>query len=273
MIDIAVIASVPHLGQLSAMGSIDMALTHIALAHPDYAAYFHARAQSGGTVMLDNSAFEMEDTTGRGMPAAPVLEAAAMVGATEVICQDVLYQSAATIEATRRFLDQATDSNDMPLRFMGVPQGSTHAEWLACYHALVKLPGIDVIGLSKLSVPRCWGAPIAEARLACVAELSQHGAPKLLHLLGGDRSLPWELREHRRRGHTKLVRSCDSSFAFWYAALGIPVDPVSGRATHEAPTKPDLNDGPLDSARLAIATGHVRLLRDAAGLTPTRHLP
>ena len=38
VIDVAVIASLPHLHDLAACGSIDMALTHLALHHPGYAA-------------------------------------------------------------------------------------------------------------------------------------------------------------------------------------------------------------------------------------------
>ena len=43
VIDIAVIASLPHLHDVAACGTIDMALTHLALRHPGYAAH-HCRA-------------------------------------------------------------------------------------------------------------------------------------------------------------------------------------------------------------------------------------
>ncbi len=128
VIDIAVIASLAHLRDVAACGSIDMALTHLALRHPGYAAHHAAQAAAGGTVILDNSAYELADTLGSGLDAGPVLTAARLTGAAEVVCTDVPYDGPATITATRRFLTQAAGG----LRFMAVPQGSTPAEWLAC---------------------------------------------------------------------------------------------------------------------------------------------
>ncbi|MGH3885491.1 MAG: hypothetical protein ACRDSZ_02805 [Pseudonocardiaceae bacterium] len=273
MIDIAVIASTPSLQRLSAAGTIDMALTHLVLAQPAYAGFFQARTQAGVTVMLDNSAYELQETTGAGMAAGPVLQATELTGAQIVVCQDVLFDGPATLITTQRFLDAARHHDSAGaagLRFIGVPQGRTRAEWLDCYHRLAAMPSIDMIGLSKLSVPRCFGAPVAEARIACVAQLLEFEAPKPFHLLGGDRSLPWELREHRRRGHDRAerggVRSNDSSFAFWYAASGIDVDGHTGRAEHDATTKPDLTAGSLTDTDLATALTYVALLRRAAGL-------
>lgn len=273
MIDVGVLASTPYLQRLSAAGTIDMALTHLVLAQPAYAGFFQARTRAGVTVVLDNSAYELQDTTGAGMAAGPVLQAAELTGAQIVVCQDVLFDGPATLATTQRFLDAARHHDTAGaagLGFIGVPQGRTRAEWLDCYHRLVAMPGIDMIGLSKLSVPRCFGAPVVEARIACVAHLLELGAPPPFHLLGGDRSLPWELREHRRLGHDRAehggVRSNDSSFAFWYAASGIGVDGRTGRAERDATTKPDLMAGALTDTDLATALRHVALLRHAAGL-------
>src|SRR5260370_1045576 len=102
VIDVAVIASLPHLGDLAACGSIDMALTHLALRHPGYAEHHAARAAAGGTVLLDNSAYELADTLGSGLDAGPVLTAAALTGASEVTCTDVPYDGPATLTTTRR---------------------------------------------------------------------------------------------------------------------------------------------------------------------------
>src|SRR5216683_1447377 len=268
VIDIAVIASLPHLDDLAARGSITMALTHLALAHPGYAAWHAAQAAAGRAVILDNSAYELEETTGAGMSAAPVIKAARLTGATEVVCSDVLYDGAATVTATRRFLAQARGSLGEGVRLMAVPQGSTRGEWLACYEALTAMAGVDVIGMSKLSVPRCWNAGVAAARLACVAALHRCGLPpRPLHLLGGDRCLAAELRAHRERGHL-AVRSNDSSTAYWYAALGIPLDPRTGRAATQAPSKPDLGHSSLTPPQLAAAHANVAILREHAGLGP-----
>lgn len=265
MIDVAIIASVPHLTDLSALGSIEMALTHLVLANSAYADFYLRRSAAGVTVILDNSAYELEEHTGKGMDVQPVLAAASRIGATVVICQDVLYDGTRTLTTTRRFLDHAAGTG---YRFMAVPQGETRAEWLDCYEELAALPGIDMIGLSKLSVPRCFGGPVAETRLECVEALLERGTPLPLHLLGGDRSLAWELAEHRRRDHDSVVRSNDSSFAFWYAACGIDVDPSTGRALHEAPTKPDLIEARLDQTVIDVARRNAQLLFTSAGVRP-----
>lgn len=265
MIDIAVIASLAHLDDIAAHGTIDMALTHLALRHPRYARYYAARAAAGRTVILDNSAYEL----GTGMGAEPVMTAARLTSASEVICTDVPYDGPATIAATRRFLTQATDLPGT-IQLMAVPQGSTRDEWLACYDTLTALPGVHSIGVSKLSVPRCWNDDLAAARLACVAELHRQGTPpKPLHLLGGDGCLPAELHAHLDRGH-QAVRSNDSSAAFWYARCGIPLDTASCHMAVPAPSKPDLEGTRLTPAQLAVAQAGVAVIREAAGL-PAGH--
>jgi hypothetical protein len=270
LIDAAVIASTPHLADLSTAGSIDMALTHLVLTEPTHAAHFAARAQAGIRVVLDNSAYELEETTGQGMSAEAVLRAAHLINPAVVICHDVLYNGPATVEATRRFLAEAADLAEPGyFTYMAVPQGSTRHEWLDCHARLADLPGVDMIGLSKLSVPRCFTGPVAEARLDCLAALTSDGDPPLpLHLLGGDRSLIWELRQHHERGYDTFITGNDSSFAFWYAAHDLPADANTGRAERQAPDKPNLHDHVLDPTRFAAAHRHVALLRDAAGLPP-----
>ncbi|MFC8850362.1 MULTISPECIES: hypothetical protein [unclassified Micromonospora] len=268
MIDIAVITSTPHLAGLSTAGSIDMALTHLVLSQPAQAAHFAARSRAGVRVVLDNSAYELEDSTGQGMSAESVLGAAHLINPAVVICHDVLYDGPATVAATRRFLTQAADLADPgQFTYMAVPQGRSRREWLDCHAQLADLPGVGMIGLSKLSIPRCFAGPVAEARLDCLAALTDGGPPPLpVHLLGGDRSLIWELRQHHDRGYDAFITGNDSSFAFWYAAHDLPADALTGRAERHAPDKPNLHDHVLDPARLAAAHLHVNLLRQAAGL-------
>jgi hypothetical protein len=271
MIDVAVIASTPHLADLSTSGSIDMALTHLVLTNPAHAAYFAARSHSGVRVVLDNSAYELEESTGQGMTAETVMRAAHLIQPAVVICRDMLYDGQGTIEYTRQFLAKAAYlAEPHQFAYMAVPQGRTRNEWLDCYARLAELPGVDMIGLSKLSVPRCFAAPVAEARLDCLAALtSRDDVPPLpLHLLGGDRSLIWELRQHHQRGNDAYITGNDSSFAFWYAAHALPADAHTGRALRQVPDKPNLTDHILESPRLACAQRHIALLREAAGLAP-----
>ncbi|MEV6525035.1 hypothetical protein AB0M43_24065 [Longispora sp. NPDC051575] len=263
-IDLAVIAPIPHQRALSARGPIQMALTHLVLESEPYADYFAERSAAGVRVILDNSAFELEETTGQGLAAEHVLAAAERIDATVIISHDVLYDGPATVASTTAFLREVAGRE---FEVMAVPQGRSRKEWLACYRALCDLEGVHSIGLSKLSVPASFGAPNAEARLECVGLLLQQDPWLPMHLLGGDRSLAWELREHRKRGHSEVVKSNDSSAAFWYAACDLPIDPITGRAERDTPTKPDLYS-PIGDDRLAVAVAHVAVLRTAAGLDP-----
>lgn len=270
MIDLAVITSTPHLTGLSTTGTIDMALTHLVLDQPAHATHFATRSRAGVRVLLDNSACELEHTTGQGLGAAAVMRAAHLISPAVVICHDVLYDGPATVECTRRFLTEAADLADPDqFTFMAVPQGRTRQEWLDCYLRLADMPGVDMIGLSKLSVPRCFTGPVAEARLDCLATLTTGGSPpRPLHLLGGDRSLIWELHQHHQRGHDAFITGNDSSFAYWYAACDLPADQDTGRADRQAPDKPNLHDHVLTPPRMAAAQRHVALLRHAAQLPP-----
>jgi hypothetical protein len=271
MIDVAVITSAPHLADLSTAGSIDMALAHLVLTQPAHAAHFAARSRAGVRVVLDNSAYELEETTGQGMSAEAVMRAAHLIEPAVVICHDVLYDGPATVDSTRRFLAEAPYLAE-PGRFvyMAVPQGRTRREWLDCYARLAELPGVGMIGLSKLAVPRCFAGPVAEARLDCLAALTSNGdvPPMPLHLLGGDRSLIWELRQHHKRGYDPYITGNDSSFAFWYAAHDLPADHRTGRTAQQAPDKPNLHDHVLGAPAFAVAHRHVALLREAADLPP-----
>lgn len=95
--------------------------------------------------------------------------------------------------------------------------------------------------------------------------LLARGESMALHLLGGDRSLPWELAEHRRRGHHR-VRGNDSSVAYRFPVTGIGVEADIGRAAREAAGELDLVAATLKTASFATAHRYIALLRRAAGL-------
>jgi len=174
------------------------------------------------------------------------------------VCQDAPLDGPRTVELTRAFLDAARELGHMETyQFMAVPQGRTKDEWLECYEQLASMDGIATIGLSKISVPVAWSKELTEARVECVEELESRGCKHVLHLLGGSRSLPRELAY--QHGST-LVRSNDSSFAFWYGYHGIEVRrDTLGAETELGP--PDLEHAKLDShVRWMAALRNVILL-------------
>lgn len=261
VIHLAIISSIPHLRDLSSMGTMEMALAPMVLQHPAYAAYYAEKGAEGKWVILDNGAFEMD---GEGLTAEQIHEAAERIRATEIVCRDVVFDGERTIRETKNFIgflysQQGGDTYGL----MGVPQGKTIVEWMNCYEKMLAIREITSIGLSKLSVPAAWKLPLAQARLQCVNYLYKEGLNLLpLHLLGGGPGLPLELTLQRE---VPEVRSNDSSFAFWYTKKGIGIDFMNFRAFHEVKDKPELVGTELAKGSILYAKKLVKYLGYCAG--------
>jgi len=234
---IAVISPTAGLWRYSALGDIEMALTHIVLSDEHYRKYFREARAAERFIILDNGLFELKEA----MPIKDVIEAARMIGASELICRDVLYDGKATVEASLEFIRKVQESG-LRARLMAVPQGKTDTEWFECAEALAKLPSVSCLGISKLSVPKCFpAADIGRSRIACLSDarwgtFEQH--PQELHLLGGHDDLLWELKQYDQHadgssapyaGGCYRLRSNDSSVAVWRGAFGLSMNSWTGK--------------------------------------------
>lgn len=227
-IKICVITPISHLQVYSGLGEMDMSLTHLIAEDPsgDYAKHYKEQREKGRFVILDNSAFELEQQ-GKGLDPDIVLDAAVVTNPSEVIATDVLFDGEATVQSTQRFIERMRDRGVLgKYRVMAVPQGRTQEEWKKCFEKLFYMEGVNTIGLSKLSVPMSWlgekesNGNCATARLECAAWIKSECYPLQMsgaeiHLLGGDNWTIYEMQEHIKRGHT-FIRSNDSSCAVWY---------------------------------------------------------
>ncbi len=292
MIDICVITPISHLEEYGNLGDIDMSLAHLICEPPndEYAEYYKKQRKKGRFVILDNSAFEMEQK-GKGLDPDPVLDAALITNPSEVIATDVLFDGPATVESTRKFIDRMYSRGlkikklDGPPRMayavMAVPQGKSIEEWMACYEELCKMPEVSTIGLSKLSIPMSWlgekesDGNCARARLMCTAAIAEwmekvlYGPPAYFavgevpvrphHLLGGDNWLPWELRQQSKYS---WIRSNDSSCAVWYGAHS-HVFNEEGKISSILLEKPDLENHDHNTARrLSDKLGQTSILKN-----------
>lgn len=272
---ICIISPTSHVETFSAHGDADMVLTHIVLGLTDvatgthshesssehkerfqhlrhnYIQYYKERASSGFFTILDNSAYEIgkleaQNASGQGLGPELVIQAAKIVKPSIVICQDVLCDGEATVQATKEFIRYVKDSGEFGnYQLMAVPQGKDESSWLKCYKQLSEMPEINMLGFSKISIPISFGndqtSPgcVTDARLKCTSIVdSEFRNKKDTHLLGGDNHLGRELATQK---YYEWIYSNDSSAAVWYGMHGKQFDP-KGTIADIITVKPDLEN-------------------------------
>lgn len=268
-IKICVISPVSHLVEFSHLGEMDMSLTHLILEDDKYAGYYKAQSDNGRYVLLDNSAFELEQQ-GKGLDPDPVLDAAERTQPSEVIATDVLFDGRQTVESTKNFI-RTMRARDLlgKYKVMAVAQGSSREEWFECLDQLLKIQEVDVIGLSKLSVPISFlgekesNGNVAVSRTQCTQEIetrilasafdeSRNQYRRLatgevqVHLLGADNWCCWEMEQQARY---PWIRSNDSSCAVWYGAHQKQFD-SEGKIEQIILQKPDLENHKEETAQI-----------------------
>lgn len=229
---VCIISPINYLTDFSILGDAEMSLAHLVLTNDQYRDYYASQVKKNKFVILDNGAFEKEQI-GKGLEPEDVLEAQKMIGAQEVICTDVLCNGEKTIEKTLEFID-VVDKKGMlgKIKLQAVVQGNTKEEWFFCYKKFLKIKKINCIGLSKISVPKCFlgtreeSGCVARARLLCIQEIIQkelmpHFHEKTIHCLGSDNWMGFELSSHKRY---EWIRSMDSSAPVWYGHHGHEFD-------------------------------------------------
>lgn len=232
-IDICYITSTPHLESHASLGQRQLSLAHKILSDEKYCEYYSK--QLNYTIM-DNSAFEFEQE-GRGVPQDMVLSAAQMSLPDEICAIDILFNGADTVDSVRdfcKFVNKKDQSLYERTKFMAIPQGRTQVEWLDCYEELVRMDNIDVIGLSKLSVPESFQGNHIESgnctkgRIKCIDFLIEHDMTpdkfgKETHLLGSDNAGINELTYYYSMGYD-WIRSNDTSMPFVYGYTGNKIE-------------------------------------------------
>jgi hypothetical protein len=209
-----------------------MALAHMvdAPGFEDYTSFFTKMANDGAFVMLDTGLIE-----GNARPIEELVEKAKLIGAQEMILNDVFQDHAGTLDSTWEALAYVKKHHPN-IRTMAVPQGHNFEDWVACAKELCKWP-VDTIGVPKI-LTKLTGDP--HARLKAITAIQDVIGEKEIHLLGCWEN-PLELKiieNYIRQGKIKAVRGVDSAIAWAYSTEGLritedvrPQDPIDFKAT------------------------------------------
>lgn len=259
---VAVIVPSRDLKKFEGYGDICMSLSHIILEDEKYTQYYREQTEKKDRfVLLDNSAFELEKKTGKGLSVDLVLEAAEKTAPSEVICTDILFEGEATVESTTIFISEVKKRyGSIPYQLMAVPQGKTYGEWRACFRELVRIPEITTIGLSKLGVPNSLlgefksSGNAARSRIMLMGKLYNDCSEELVHMrdtgkqfhcLGSDNWGGYEVQKHakfNRKHNYEFIRSIDSSNMWMYGLNGERLND-EGKIENIIMGKPPLEDG------------------------------
>lgn len=190
-----------------------MFLTHLVLKDPEYREF--ARRYRGYKI-LDNSLIEC----GESLTIQDVCNAADMIGANEIILPDMYMDGVGTIAKTTIAYDWIRHNKSEEWiaahKFMGVAQGKTEDEWVACYARMLSLPYIDVIGIPKnLAKVSPRGRADFENYWAYSSQVEARS--KEIHLLG----LYYTFNELKQYEHPELIRSCDTCHLYFLAKHGM----------------------------------------------------
>lgn len=236
--------------ELAKEGDIHMVLTHLVHTNEEYADFY---AKEKKYKILDNSAFE-----GQLQSIEKVCGAAARVNADEIILPDIVYDGSATIKAAKASLEYLDSESNLTVKTMAVVQGSSEQEWWDCYSELAAMKGVDVIGFSKLSCPRCFGFPISEARMQIVRTLEEENEwpeGKAIHLLGGSYHVVDEIKFMSKY---EQIRSIDTSAPVEYGKRRI----VFGKR-ESATEEPAHLDRPIRAYNAPTVKTNVKLFLEA----------
>lgn len=211
--------------------------------------------------ILDNGAAE-----GQQVNDNTLISSAQVVNADEIIIPDTLYDGDGTYNRAKAFISTLSPVEKKQFKFMAVVQGKSKDEWMECWNKLKSIPEVDYIGLSKLSVPRCFeydpsfnpNFPIMWSRLKCTSMMKdKYVVKKPLHLLGLDN--PLELQYQNKHD---FVRSNDSCLAISEALHDIKFDEEIGMVTKR---HNDFNFFKIiPKMKLPLVYHNIRVTRDMA---------
>jgi len=245
MIKVAIISPLKYLAY-SEYGDIDMVLTPMIIGNQKTTAYTNFYEKSKRYKILDNGAYEMEEE-GVGCNFYEVIDVANIIHADEIILTDYPYDCGKTIKAVHQCID-ILHKRRMMGKFIlhAVPQGSNEEEWMNCFDKMALIEEISIIGLSKLSVPKCFGKLhekngfVAKSRIRAIEHILKSGKYKVeksflrkdgstgkrIHLLGSDNWAPYELAALNKYS---FIRSIDTSMPVWYGLNSKKINPLTGK--------------------------------------------
>ena len=216
IMEVYVISPVSNLEPMK-LGDRIFALAHLWVKYPHYRSFILQQKREGKFVTLDNSAAE------RALVTEDVLvQVCHELMPDEVIAPDVLFDSESTIQnaiAFKKRLEREGLLGKISIFFC--PQGENREDWIRSYLWALSMEWVDVIGFSKIAIPRAFlptyqdDQDIKLARHMAYDYLHSRGLlSKPIHCLG--QGSPTEFSHYTH----PAMRSTDSVYPILAAANG-----------------------------------------------------
>lgn len=229
-------------------------LVHEEMALPEvervYTNFYAKKSAEGKFVLMDNGAAENAQ-----LSVPTLLEMYKVINPTEIVVPDTLCNAKDTLRKMGEFV---RSFEELPYRFVGVPQGQTLEEWKQCATTMLeRLPRVQTIGISKF-LNIATGDPMV--RMAAAQHVQKvalaNGRTNIeIHLLGCDEG-PGIVRAIRQA--VPLVRGCDSAFAYIASLSGTAIGPETKRPAGEI----DFLHGPVTES----LNSRLHEMEEAAGV-------
>lgn len=218
----------------------DYALVHLFEEDPEYFNLFKKAVEVGREVILDNSIFEL----GKAFDPERFLYWINELKPTYYIVPDVLENSTETRSNVENWISKYKDRVTCDAKIIGVVQGSTYENLVACYEYMSKNPAVDKIAISfdysyyQKSFPHANKyAAWMLGRVKFLSDLVEDGIinyDKPHHLLGV--ALPAEGMFYRDVEEYRFLDSIDTSNPVVHGWKGIEYEGSVGPTTKD-PTK------------------------------------
>ena len=137
---------IPLLEKSKEFNDYDYALLHLVLSNKDYKNYYVNAQKSGRKVLLDNSLFELGDA----MAPEKLVEGINIIQPEWYVVPDALNDADLTMERFDEW--KAKYGNKVPGKTIGVVQGQTWMDQVACYNYMSKYA-------DKIALPCIMAAP------------------------------------------------------------------------------------------------------------------
>lgn len=195
--DLAYITPTRFINQFGNQGDFHLALAHL-MDRSKENEYERLLKESEKRIVLDNGLFELHHPEGIDS----LIAKARRIGATHFFAPDFLYSAKQTFAALKNTLYILDLLKEEKLKIAVVVQAETEEEFFELYDKFLKEPRVDLIGISILAVPRCFGSwnktshkknevyehkdeEIVPSRIKLLEKLLERGGnTKNLHLLG-----------------------------------------------------------------------------------------
>jgi len=177
----AFITPTPMLQEFATRSDYHLVLAHIYKEDAAYREFYKERVKAGDFVILDNSAYELQESVNVQV----LLECALDLNPTAVFLPDSRFDKDRTIELAKQAKEVLSGHG---WKLFGVPQGNDLQSILECYHWFGEQDWIDGFGLYE-EIGQVAGLGIRKDFLAYVESHDHVYSNKHYHLLGMEEDL------------------------------------------------------------------------------------